>query len=106
MVTITEVESLKEDRSATKRKFTIICSRLRRGINAKIYTDEEIQKTYLDFKNAYIDFLNLQDQYVEMVEDDDFEDYRVVNNLDLDEYLTEVENNRIQTQAVYEEYLC
>ena len=105
MVTINEVESLKEDRSASKRKFTILCSRLRRGIQSKIYTDEEIRKTYLEFKNAYIDFLNLQDQYVDIVKEEDFEDYRIVNNLDLEEYLADVENNRLQTQAVYENYI-
>ena len=109
MVTRNEVESLKSDRSLQKKKITTLLNRYKRG--SDVYTNQEISSLLTEIKNAYLDFLSIQEEYEKALEENDgefMEEYSIVNNLDLREYaasVTEVYNEVLASEAAKPEIL-
>ena len=89
-----EMESMKQERTTLKKKITTLAKRLR-SIDAsdeRILSSQEIESTVKDMKEAYLDFLSIQDEYQSAIEEDPTHDadFCSVNGQNLEEYSASV----------------
>ena len=101
-----EMESLKTDRSAMRRKVTTISNRLKKGIQTQLLNPAEIEATLKELKNTYLEFLPIDEEYAAAVEGDEGHkaDYEIVNGLDLQQYSASVETIYQEAKDKYDKH--
>ena len=99
------MEDLKEDRSALKRKVTVLASRLKRAVKKEM-SSSAIRGIFAELEEVYLDFLAKDDEYnLAIEEDDQLEgEFAEVNGLNLVDYTDSVDSCYKEAQSVYNQH--
>ena len=107
MVTTGDMESMKQERTALKKKVTTLAKRLRSNAASeeRILSSQEMESAVKDMKEAYLDFLSIQDEYQSAIEEDPTHDaeFSTVNGQNLEEYSTSVKTLYNDVMAQYKQ---
>ena len=97
------MEELKEERSRTRRKVTVLATRLLKSVEKEL-PDTFLKKTFLELQEAYIDFITCNAEYNELLETDETlkDDYELVNGLNPDQYAQVVEDTYNRAKIVHD----
>ena len=101
------MESLKLDRTTQKRKITSMSNRLKKGFQLDMWLHSEVETHITEFKFAYLDFINLQEEYSAALAGDEGlkEEYDVVNGLNTAEYAASVESIYNEVMSLHQKHL-
>ena len=88
------MESMKQERTALKKKITTLAKKLRSvaASDERILSSKEIESMVEEMKQAYIEFIGIQQEYQSAIEEDPTheEEFSVVNGQNLQEYSASV----------------
>ena len=100
-----EMESLKTDRSALKRKVSTLAGRVKQGITMNIDADT-IVATFKDLQETFMDFATLDEEYRDAVEEDENhkENFDVVNGQNRQQYSAAVTEVYEDAKVKYGEF--
>lgn len=100
-----DLKQSKRERSKAKQQVTVTSRQLMRGIQRN-GDRSKIEDTYADLERVYADFIILDDEYRNIVDSDvSYEDYKVVEGMDLDKYTEHVVNMYDEAIIAYNDYL-
>ena len=99
-----EVTALKDARKGHKMGVTIAAKRLTSSLDRQ-QTDEIVSKFMFNLESVYTDFCMSHDDYAALVDSDEkYADDRVVNGLDLEDYMQSVQNVYNNAKVKFDAY--
>ena len=100
-----KLDDLREDRSDLKRQVTVLATRLKKAIQ-KGLSNTATRNLFALVENAYLDFLDKDEEYRELVEADDTlgEKYTLVGGKNFAEYTAIVDNAYQEMKTLYDQH--
>ena len=100
-----DLKTAKRERSKAKHQVTSVSRQLQKSMNRRI-NESKLQDSYDELEQEYADFLILDDEYRILVSSDEqYEEYKVVGGMDLDQFTKTVTDAYEETITAYNEYL-
>ena len=103
--TMATMDKMKDERSALKRKVTVLATRLKKAV-LKGLSSSTISNLFSELEQGYLDFLEKDDEYIQKIEEDESlrEDYATVNLLSLEDYTASVDTAYQDAKGVYHQH--
>ena len=99
------LDDVREERSDLKRQVTVLATRLKKAIQ-KGLSNTATRNLFALVENAYLDFLDKDEEYRELVEADDTlgEKYTLVGGKNFTEYTAIVDNAYQEMKTLYDQH--